>query len=411
MAVVCASSICHTVGTRLFATAKTNWYVTPNCYGGYILPTGSRKSHFLKQLIRSPLGIINAELEQDFLKLQSEAQTEKSEYDLMKPDEKKYYLKEHGQPPVVPSRAKTLTTRISTEEGIKSQFRAYPEQGFMAVADELEGFLNYKNPGCENLRHLILSLYDGDGFESESRADELRLGVRQTLFGLFGCTHPTTLMNIMKDLDDTRGDWGRFMFVVEPRPILDFPEEVLDFDLPLYLSGMYQSVRQRPVTTFSLSPEAWSMFEFGYKPTAMKSLNDADHEALKSLWAKCDGLVMKLCLNLHVLNNNNGLYESVISEKTMINAINLAYFFIEQAKYLHSQMRARQGELSPKLVEIIRIAKSKGKAITARDIQRTSRVFGNRQGVGDEVRQYFRQLADLGYGKIEGVGNKLTFCV
>ncbi len=96
-----------------------------------------------------------------------------------------------------------------------------------------------------------------------------------------------------------------------------------------------------------------------------------------------------MILNLHVLQGSQEMQNEIVDDLTVLKGIELDDFYSRQIRILHSKSRAQRGELAPKLVEILRLAKQNNVPTTARDITRNSWVFRKDKDTSDQIRHTF----------------------
>lgn len=84
----------------------------------------------------------------------------------------------------------------------------------------------------------------------------------------------------------------------------------------------------------------------------------------------------------------------------------LADFYLGQVQLIYSDGEASQGELNPILIQILVKAKQLGE-ISARTAKQGIKAL--KKTPSQQVREYLNELAVMGYGDLEGQGNRIKF--
>ncbi len=396
-AVLTAVSVLHKVGTVLLL--EDDFAVSPNLCSLLVSPSGQGKSPLMKATIAYPFDEIEKEFIAEHEQTWENYELRSAEFNLMSKDEQRLSLQREGilkRPPEAP---RMLYATDMNTIALAKQFRMYPEQGFLGLFDEAKKLFNFKAGGRADDESNLLSLYDGFGIK-ELRAGETRATVAATLFGLYGLIQPRVLLSLMGDDGDEQGRWARFLFTFqakEPKTYdLRYGKEksLLSKDL----ASLYRSILKLPQRAYKLTPGSQEMISiYLTQHTERERMANSDN-ILEKFYGKSASRLAKLILNLHVLQGSQEMQNEIVDDLTVLKGIELDDFYSRQIRILHSKSRAQRGELAPKLVEILRLAKQNNVPTTARDITRNSWVFRKDKDTSDQIRQYFQQLEEMGKG-------------
>lgn len=400
-----AISSLHKVGTHLVISAEDKFLVPPNLFAGLVAESGQKKSPVLRILIKHPLDTLERQANEP-LKLTYDQALEEWQ-DCPKEDRKEQFP--DGEPKS-PAFVDYYFTE-GTVEGINRQFDRFPERGMLYLRDELAGvfaFDKYRS-GKGTERQDFLSFYDGFG-KKELRADGFASRAKQVLLSIFGTIQPEILKQLMEDPLAADGQWSRFLFVIQPlQPAILQGSSSYDINSEL-INPLYKRVDELPLMSYKLSPEAFESYERAYNQLEIKRTTHSD-PAMRAVFSKMEGTIGRLALNLHVIHQliptSNMPVAEHIPKIRITQACKLAKFFINQIKLINAAVRVSdEGEITPHLAAIVERSRSIG-AVDARGIRRSINAFRNASV--QEIRGYFRQLAELGYGECQGGGARLQF--
>lgn len=401
-----AISSLHKVGTNLTISAEDKFIVPPNLFSGLVAESGQKKSPVLRILVKYPLDALERKANEQ-LKLIHEQAMEEWE-SCCEEDRKEQFP--NGEPKLSASIDYYFTE--GTVEGINRQFDRFPERGMLYLRDELAGvfaFDKYRS-GKGTERQDFLSFYDGFG-KKELRADGFASRAKQVLLGIFGTIQPEILRRLMEDPLAADGQWSRFLFVIQPlQPALLQGSGSYDINSEL-INPLYQWIDELPVINYKLSPEAFEYYERAYNQLEIKRTTHPD-PAMRAVFSKMEGTIGRLALNLHVIHQlippSNMPVSEHIPKVRVMQACKLAKFFINQIKLINAAVKVSsdEGEITPHLAAIVERSRCAG-AVDARGIRRSINAFRNTSV--QEIRNYFRQLTELGYGECYGGGARLQF--
>lgn len=400
-----AVSSLHKVGTNLIISAEDKFIVPPNLFAGVIAESGQKKSPVMRLLVKYPIDELERKANEQ-LKLKYEQA--KEEWNCCPENDRKQQFPD-GEPKI-PTPIDYYFTD-GTVEGVNRQFERFPERGVLYLRDELAGvfaFDKYRS-GKGSERQDFLSFYDGFG-KKELRADGFASRVKQLLLSIFGTIQPEILHQLMNDPLAADGQWSRFLFVIQPlQPAVLQSSSSYDINTEL-INPLYSRIDQLAIMSYKLTPDAFKYYELHYNQLEIKRTTHPD-PAIRAVFSKMEGTIGRLALNLHVIHEvlgGNTKVSEYIPKVRIIQACMLAKFFINQIKLINAtvQTQTSEGEIAPFLLAIVERARRVG-AVDARDISKS--VLTLRHSSVQEIRSYFRQLADLGYGNCEGEGAKLKF--
>lgn len=408
--VLSAVSALHKVGTEV--QLKRGFEITPNLYSLLVMPTGQGKSPLLKNLVTKPYSKIESKFFENHRQAIDHYNEEKAQFALKTKEEQRKILEEEGLSTEPCTSPKILYTTDCNSTAIAQQFSRYPDRGFVGIYDEASKLFNFKAGGRGDDHSTLLSLYDGSGIKELRTTEGVRANINRTLFSIIGLIQPKILLDLMGDGDDIQGAWARFIYTEQDKEkrIYNLFDESDDFtEIHTYLSQIYNLILALPKQTYTIEEEGKKILQDYLNNGCETERMNTSHLGLEAFLGKAGSRIPKLALNLHVLKNAQEKISTVIDSNTIYQSIFLDEYYYQQVKIFYSKARAKKGELAPKLVEILRIARNKSLPITARDIVRLSWVFRRDKESTEQVRQYFQQLTELGYGTCEGAGNRMKF--
>lgn len=400
-----ATSSLHKARTKITLQRNINFCVPPTIFGGVVAESGQKKSPITRQIITSPLGRLDSEVQAKYLEEKEQYEEELREWESAKASAKQSKQPFDEPKPEEPKPPTSFWFTNATSEGIKKEAQNYPEKILFGFIDELAGLFNSQNAyrgGKGSDRQEMLSFYDGYSF-NDLRSGQSRKG--KGYLSIFGTIQPDVLKNIMRDCSDPDGQWSRFLFVQQPLLPSKLPdEEDGGIDITDLLAGIYRKLTLVPVTEYRLTRKAFKLYQPWYDELEQKRANEPQ-PGLRAAYSKAEGCTGKLALNLHVLHElSSGVTPSPeVPVERMREAIELMKFFLGQTKKFYSQF---DDGITPHLTKLIELSNRKG-WLKARDV---SQSYSKKERPNaDVVRQWFIQAEELGFGKTRGTGKKLEF--
>jgi hypothetical protein len=364
----------------------------------------------MRALVTTPFSVIETEYQKEWEIQVENYAVRNAEYLLMSKDEQKKQLAEFGIPTKPPSTPKILYATDLNTIAVAKQFRNHPEQGFMGSYDEARKLFDFRGGGRDNDESNLCSLYDGGGIK-ELRAGEDRASVSATNFGIYGAIQPRVLLDLMGEADDSQGKWARFLYTFQAKEakVYKLRYSKLTDSFTSKLANFYREISKLPKRIYNLDESGQdALSAYLTNVTESERMTHSD-SILETFLGKAGSRVAKLAINLHILQGGDNLKTSLIDAGTVYQAINLDDYYTRQIKVLYSKSRANKGELAPKLVEILRIAQSSSSTISARNVLQNSWIFKKDKEGSDQIRRYFQQLEDMGYGVCQGAGKNTVF--
>lgn len=133
-------------------------------------------------------------------------------------------------------------------------------------------------------------------------------------------------------------------------------------------------------------------------------------QGMRSVLAKMKGVTGELALILHRLNAAiaNQPPSVEVNGLTMSQAIALAQYYLYQVKLIHADAEGEtvNGNPTGKLKKILELSERVG-VVSAREVK--NGIWHYRKTTPEEIRSDFFKLEAMGYGQIEGTGNRLKF--
>ncbi len=408
-------AILLTTVSALHHTQTTSWLnrdwdfsVKPNLYSAIVAPASQKKSPIVKALARKPLKVLEKKARQKWLEQQRQYLELELLYQSLDKQERSQQFPE-GLPSPPPDRRKVYSFTKNTSEGLRNQVGAYPDQGLLAIPDELAGLLKSANAyrgGRGSDEEDLLSYYDGMG-ETVLRASGLAGDFDNLLLSILGTIQPKVLQGFLSEGEDINGRWARFMFVNQPLVPSMMKADGGSFDLTPLLASLYEKVNQLPPMEYLPDPEAFKYYCGVYNELERRRVADPS-SAMSAVWGKAEGRIGKIATNLHVIHSLiAGRTPSVLIPKARyVEATSITLFFIQQVFSLYNEL-GEADALATHLVKVINLSQKKKRWITARDVQLCyDQKYRPRP---NEVRSWFRELEAMGFGVTQGEGRYLKY--
>jgi hypothetical protein len=398
----------HHPNTRIWLNKEDDFDQPPNLYGGIVADSSQKKSPILKAIAKKPLKVLQAEEKHSFEQKLNAYHDEMEDWEKLPPEQKR-----EADPPVKPERSLFFFTK-TTGEGLEYQAARQPEQGMLYLSDELVSIINNQNKytnGKGSDKQDILSYYDGTA-NTTLRADGIKSELDTILLAIIGAIQPQVLQNLLNNCEDSDGNWARFLFVYQPRVAARLHADGGQVDLTGLLVDLYRKIRALPITEYTLSPEAFKVFQQAYNRYEQHRVNDP-LAGMRSVWGKSEGRAGRLALNLHVINSlaNGETPSGVIDVETMRRAIALTDYYATQVKAMYTEF-SDPDALAPHLAKVIEMSlkdihsQSQG-WLKAGEVCRS--ITKAKRPTGETVRLWFSELVTLGKGEVKGAGRSLLF--
>lgn len=391
-----ASASLLPITTKLELIRDTNFYAKPILYAGISAPSGSGKSPAIKAILQ-PLFDLQAEEDHRY-------SLELEDYELQFKNYKKSAKGSDIDEPDPPSPPREYFVTDSTSEAIAQIQNNQQNNGFLGYFDELKQLLgqvnSYRSGKGADIEKL-LSGRDGSGFKI-NRASGKRISCPQSGYSLLGGIQPDVLRKQMGDFSDGNGFWARFIWVNQEMQKKPFPDDEVKLDVSPLLRSLYEFLGKID-NTFILSKEAKDVYRDWYLLIEDRKLQES-RSAMQSVLSKSQRLAGELALLLHCLKYAAHEIQPTeqVERDTMVAAINLTKFYINQIKLIHSEGNPDDGD-SSLYSRLINLSKQKG-WLTARTVKQA--IWQLKDKTPTQVRSLFKKLADLGYGEISGSGSR-----
>jgi len=413
-----ASSL-NKVTTSLTLHRRQGFSVPASIYSALVAESGQKKSPILKALINKPLGFLQQEKRLAFQAALEKYEKDISDWDKCKGQERSEKFPD-GKPKKPRQRLYYFTN--TTGEGLLYQMQSYPDNGMLALVDELAGlFANrgkYSN-GKGSDRQDMLSAFDGTG-ATVLRADGTRADLAGMLLSVYGSIQPQVLSQLMQDCTDPDGQWARFLFVSQPLAAAELADDDEGgIDLTELLTKLYRDIDGLPAREYRLSHAAFKRYQPVYNQLEKLRVS---HPApgMRAVYSKMEGYIGRLALNLHIINSlmANQIPDEYVSLETMDKAIALAKFYIGQVKLIHANSDSE--ELAPHIIRLrdaSKLAESAGKSgwihnrSYLQNLPKKLKEQAQRTGrkTAEVVRSWMREAEAMGIGCTRGTGAQLEY--
>ena len=401
-----AIASCCDPRTRIIVKESINFIEPAIIYGGIVTESGQRKSPVLNTILDGVKQLQTEEEERYQFALadyDEEYQARLRQKDTLTDAQWK------DSEPTAPNPLKEFFIDKTTIEAIDRIKGEQPDTAFLWIKDELSGLFSsygaYKK-GKGDDRESVLSSWNGRGIKKNLKGGE-RVFVPYDAMSIIGAIQDTTLQKLMGDLDDAQGEWGRFLWALIPLKALKLPRTDTKFQLA-FLKSLYGDIRQLAPQQYRFDPQAQQLYDnFHWQLEQRRVVHP--QPGMRAAISKMEGYTARLALVLHLiweLEAGHTTPSLSIPSARVEAAISLAEFFLSQVTLIHSEGCAAKGMggLTPRLNAILNKLEQFGE-LTARKLQ--SATSWLRKEKPDKIRQDLIELANLGYGKLVGTGNRL----
>lgn len=391
-------------GTEALLRRDSDWRCTPNYFTGIVAEASQKKSPIPVAIIDRPMRKLRERARQEFEKAKSAYEEEVSQWKAAKKDE------DRGPAPVEP-RQKIYSFDKATGEGIIYQVAAHPDQGLMYYTDELAGIFKSANQyrgGKGSDEEDLLSFWNGKG-STVLRASGVKASVESLLLSVFGTIQPDVLAYQLRDCSDSNGKFARFDFVYQPLTASVMPDEDSDspkFDLTPMLTDLYEKMDALPATFFELDKAGKKYLATANRAIENKRVREP-RQGMRGALGKMPEKIGKLAITIHAINCvfNGRPLSPTIPKSAVAAAAKFVKFTADQVAAIYTEFSDRTA-LAPSLTKILLMAERKGGIISVRDAQRS---FGGKPPSAQQVREWFTELATLGYGSSNHKAKSLFF--
>lgn len=408
-ALIVGVSSLHSPQTELVLHNALNFKVKGNLYGAIIAPPSQKKSPIIKTIITQPMRHLQnkykkryeQELEEYNLLLQKYEKLKQNDSDKLSQDFP------NGKPKE-PDR-KIFYVTNTTAEGLLNQFSKQPDQSLLYLKDELAGIFKSANQyrgGKGSDEEDLLSQYDGASEVSLRKSGLIDL--ESVPLSIFGSSQKTVIKKLMGEGDDINGKWSRFIFVEQPLTASFMPDDDENFDIQSILIPLYERIAGFPVQSYRLSTEAFRLFQKAYNEYERKKVNILTSLPMQHVWGKAEGLVGKIAINLHCIEYAiiGEVPPERIGADTITKAIELTNFYALQVESLYLGLG---DSLPANLAKVLELSDRKGDWLTAREVYHCLSSNLKKSTSAETIRGWFKNLADLGKGLVDGAGKVLKF--
>ncbi|MDV3002872.1 MAG: hypothetical protein N5P05_004527 (plasmid) [Chroococcopsis gigantea SAG 12.99] len=290
-------------------------------------------------------------------------------------------------------------------------------RGFTFIHDEwggyVKGFNKYRK-GIGNDRESDLSEFNGSTYIRDRVNDE-SIFIEKTSISRIGGYQLSLIYELLEKSEDLDGFLNRWMMAAPPFPpaykdfVNDDSDQVIDLQHVLYTA--YKSLRSLPASQYSLTLEAKQKYQ-AWQHHLVDLILKETRISLKGFYPKLESYTARFALLLHLLNAViEGVQpEDEISGETMEKAIYLAQYFLGQTQWIHCRKNTGSDGLSGLLALIQEFCVKKAGPIAAREIKMAiSSIKKSTAASTNFIRGKFKELAEMGYGIVEGCGIHIRY--
>ena len=412
-ALLASLSSCHHIKSRIVLSKRKGYTQPAYLYTALVAGSGSMKSAIRRKFAIKPLMGLQKQYQEQYDQQVAACNEAALDFKYLSKQERKAEYPEGL--PLAPDRAKQAFITEQTVEVFAHLWKAYSDKAILCSPDELRKLFDSMNQykgGKGSDEAKFLEMYDGEELSICRVKSEGNIFVDRSGLSIFGTIQPSILKNLWGNGQDDDGMWSRFLYVIQPKnkPCLPYEDEIYECPLAQHLESLFYKLTYTEPQLYKLTKSAYQRYRSYYN--FLSSLAYQTSNAfMEHIYSKAKGQCGRLAMNLHVIEqfwgNANGVFSTNISEETIEKAIKLTNFYLEQVELLYKTL-CEEDTISPILQEILNLSKCLG-WITARNVSRFRRQFRN--AAPNQIRQWFLELSELGYGEIEGTGSRLKFRV
>ena len=397
---------CNHPATRVVVKRCIGFIEPLIIYSGLVTESGQRKSPMLNVIIEA-LRELQQEEEERFRLDEQAYNQELEQWEAAKDSMPQQQWQDAKPTPPTPVREFYLDkTTIEAIDKIKC---SQPDTAILWVKDELSALFGsygaYKNGRGED-KESVLSSWNGRGVKKNLKGGE-RVSLLRDSMSIVGAIQNTALQKRMGNFDDDQGEWGRFLWALLPLKALRLPTDDTIFQLA-FLKDLYARARQLNPQEYKFAFDAQAMYDNFHWRLENRRVSHPQ-PGMRAAIAKMEGYTARLALALHLIwELEAGKTEpSLFIPRARVEAaIELAEFYLSQVTLIHSQGAAALGEggLSHRLSAMLTKLQQFGE-LTARKLQ--AAISWLRKEAPGKLRADLIELANLGYGRLIGQGNRL----
>lgn len=410
-ALITALPTCCKIGTQLEINADQGFYVSPYQFSMIVAESGSTKTAIYEIFARDPLAAIQESVLQAHKEHKAEVLQAQAEYEQMDEDERKLEYPEGC--PTCREEPKVLHFGSKTMEAISAQFEMYPDQPLAYMKDELSGlFLDADkyNGGKGSESKDLMSAHGGILPPVIRKNGGLIANPRKVGINIFGTIQPEVLQEFWSSVTDPDGYWSRFLYCYQGKAQKSIPPKRTGkpFTLPGLIETLFRAVYTLQPINYKLCDRGYSIYANYYNHLGKSGYKEV-HPALSKAYSKALGLTGRLILMLHIIKEvtaGEGYAPAeTVDPDTVNKGIALMQFYLKQRILLNKKL-CNQESISPQLKAVDDLSKRLG-SIAAREVKQN--IWYLRDSKPNEIRNWFLELVEAGYGHTEGKGSRLRY--
>lgn len=370
-------------------------YTQPAIYRTLIVAATGCKKTPAQKIILSPLETFEAEAFEQWQKSQTDYQVAVRSYSarLKRGEDSGVY------PPSPPPRKRYIVS----DSTIEARGRIHQEnlRGFLIYRDEGSAHFTSRNKhrkGSGDDLETELTEFNGGNLNKDRKFESLF--VTHSAISRTGSIQWDVLANLMKNHDDSTGEWSRWLFCAAPVPVpkIDLFVSDADADLGLCtsLKKLYQRLDQIEPQLYQLSLEAKVVFQTA-QHRLIDWMQEENQPGLKAAYPKFESYLARVALWLHLINSAlKGCSPApMIDKRTMVQASQLTEYFVGQLRLIYAH-NAPQQQLAGILLRMQTFAEGKGRSVELREFK--SGIWGLRKCSTAEIKTHLATLVQTGYG-------------
>ena len=326
---------------------------------------------------------------------------------------------------------KVIYTSDSTPEALVEKLANNKDCGILIGVDELVDAFDIGRYGksASKGRTVLLSGRDGVGFSVNRKGSKLPITSTNTSMSIVGGIQPKVLSEFMGNFEDKDGLISRFFMFG-----LDYKRNVFEIDdfNPIYslkdeIKQIYRVAISQKHKVYKMSREARTLFKKWNDLLNDDKMDSSKSTYERSLFAKSVRFTLDAALCIHIVNNacniinlkkisDIGIFDSftesiddipeIVTEETVKAAMKLVQ---ESIRFTFNFAKMNNpngtGNTATSISDVYKNIISRfpaGSVITAREAQRLCTSKEIRNSSCEEIRMYFKGLAQQGYGELIG---------
>ena len=306
----------------------------PVLFGGVIGEPGSAKSP-ANRAARHPVDVLQAEAYERYTNALTAFDRDLRDWEALSKGDQQDVAK-----PIKPVMAHFFTTN-ATLEALTAIVR--DSRGLAVAPDELVAVITSMDAyraGKGSDRQSYLSLWDGAPLKVDRKGQE-PIYVPHPVVGVVGGIQPAVLQDLAKG-GRRDGFIDRFVWVADASPPPDWTDDVIGDALKAEITDVFRQLRDstadHPVVVSAEARARWRRWFNSNQRTVAASAG-----LVRGIYAKLPRQLLRIALILHALTHPKAPADTIVSDETMADAIEVTEYFRQSANRVAAAFGSEKG--------------------------------------------------------------------